>query len=152
MVQRTPIATAPLFDVDETAWLEVTAEQIRQGRLEEVELDTLAEYLTDMAKRDRREVFSRLVTLLCHLLKWEYQSDRRCGSWRGTILEQQRELRLLLESGTLRNHAVAVFADAYDDARKQAAAETGLERATFPAECVWILDSALTAHDEGKGP
>src|SRR2546425_3545560 len=119
MVQRTPVATAALYEVDETAWLEATADLIRNGRLGEVELNTLAEYLTDMAKRDRREVFSRLVVLLSHLLIWEYQPDRRSGSWRVTILEQQRELRQLLESGTLRNHALAVLTDAYADARKQ---------------------------------
>ena len=148
MVQRTPAATAALYEVDETAWLEATADLIRSGRLTEVDLNTLAEYLTDMAKRDRREVFSRLVVLLSHLLKWEYQPDRRPGSWRGTVLEQQRELRQLLESSTLRNHATAVFADAYADARKQAAAETGLARKTFPEECRWDLDTALADWDE----
>src|SRR5207237_10323477 len=120
---RSPETTATLYEVDETAWLEATADLIRQGRFGEIERETLAEYLTDMAKRDRREVFSRLVVLLSHLLKWEYQPDRRSGSWRGTILEQQRELRQLLESGSLRNHATTVLADAYADARKQAAAE-----------------------------
>ena len=82
-----------MYEFDETAWLEATADLIRNGRVAEVELHTLAEYLTDMAKRDRREVFSRLVILLSHLLKWEYQPDNRSGSWRGTILEQRRELR-----------------------------------------------------------
>jgi hypothetical protein len=137
-----------LYEVDETGWLEATADLIRNGRLAEVELNILAEYLTDMAKRDRREVFSRLVVLLSHLLKWEYQPDRRSGSWRGTILEQQRELRQLLESGTLRNHAIAVMADTYAEARKQAAAETGLARAAFPEQCSWNLDGALADWDE----
>jgi hypothetical protein len=148
MVQRSSAATAALYELDETAWLEATADLIRQGRLDEVDRDTLAQYLTDMAKRDRREVFSRLVVLLCHLLKWEYQPDHRSGSWKGTILEQQRELRQLLESGTLRNHALAVFADAYADARKQAAAETGLARAVFPEACALDLDGALADRDE----
>src|SRR3954470_13176618 len=102
MMQHTPIATAALYEADETAWLEATADLIRNGRLTEVDRDTLAEYLTDMAKRDRREVFSRLVVLLSHLLKWKHQPNQRAGSWRGTIFEQQRELRQLLESGTLR--------------------------------------------------
>src|SRR3712207_5689994 len=101
MAQPTPVTTDALHEVDETAWLEATAELIRQGRLEEVDREPLAEYLADMARQDRRGVVSRLVTLLCHLLKWEYQPDHRSGSWRGTILEQQRELRQLLESGTL---------------------------------------------------
>jgi hypothetical protein len=148
MVQRTPIATAALYEVDETAWLETAADLIRQERFDEVDRDTLAEYLTDMAKRDRREVYSRLVTLLTHLLKWAYQPDHRSGSWRGTILEQQRELRQLLESGTLRNHATAVFAGAYAEARKQAAAETGITRTAFPEECSWDLDGALADREE----
>jgi hypothetical protein len=141
-----------LHEVDETAWLEATADLVRQGRFDEIERDALAEYLTDMARRDRREVFSRLVVLLAHLLKWQYQPGRRSGSWRGTILEQQRELRQLLESGTLRNHAQAVLADAYAEARKQAAAETGLARAAFPEACGWELDGALADQEEEAEP
>ncbi len=152
MIQPTPITTAALHETDETAWLEATADLIRQGRLNEIEPETLAEYLTDMARRDRREVYSRLVVLLCHLLKWQHQPDRRSGSWRGTILEQQRELRQLLESATLRNHASAVFADAYADARRQAAAETEMQRAAFPLECAWDLDGALADRDEDAEP
>ncbi len=152
MVQRTPTATAALYESDETGWLETAAELIRHGQIDAVDLATLAEYLTDMARRDRREVSSRLVVLLSHLLKWEYQADRRSGSWLGTILEQQRELRHLLESGTLRNHAAAVFAEAYADARKQAAAETGLARGAFPEECPWDLEGALTDRGEETEP
>ncbi len=152
MVQRSPVATATLYEADETAWLEAAAALIRQRQFDEIDCETLAEYLTDMAKRDRREVFSRLVVLLSHLLKWKYQPDRRSGSWRGTILEQQRELRQLLESGTLRNHALAVFVNAYVDACKQAAAETGLARTAFPQECEWDLDSALADWDENAEP
>lgn len=148
MIQRTFMANAVLHEQDETAWLEATAELVRQRRFDEIEPECLAEYLTDMAKRDRREVFSRLVVLLSHLLKWEYQPDHRSGSWRGTILEQQRELRQLLESGTLRNHAMAVFGETYSDARKQAAAETGLAKADFPEACEWSLESALSAGDD----
>ncbi|HVC94743.1 MAG TPA: DUF29 domain-containing protein [Pirellulales bacterium] len=151
MVQRTVLATAGLFELDETCWLEATADLIRQGQLDSVDLATLAEYLTDMARRDRREVFSRLVVLLSHLLKWEYQPDRRSGSWQGTILEQQRELRQLLDSGTLRDHATAVFAEAYADARKQAAAETEIARGTFPEECPWDLEGALADRGEEDG-
>ena len=90
----------------------------------------------------------RLATLLVHLLKWRYQPDQRSGSWRGTILEQQRELRQLLESDTLRNHAQAVFADA----RKQAAAETGLPRTALPEDSAWDLEGALADWDENAAP
>src|SRR5437660_4503117 len=102
-----------LYERDETAWLEAMSALAASGRYAEMDSKHLSEYLADMAKRDRREVFSRLVVLLCHLLKGQHQPERRSGSWRGTIREQRRELRQLLESGTLRRHAEEVLAEAY---------------------------------------
>ena len=81
--------------------------------------------------------------LLTHLLKWEYQPASRSGSWRGTIREQRRELRQLLESGTLRHHAESVLADTYAEARLQAADETELGLEEFPVERMWGLDELL---------
>lgn len=132
-----------LYEQDETAWLEAMSALAADGRYAEMDYLHLSEYLADMAKRDRREVFSRLVVLLSHLLKWEHQPERRSGSWRGTIREQRRELRQLVESGTLRNHAEAVLADAYAEARKQAADETELSLDVFPAADARGLDELL---------
>lgn len=130
-----------LYEQDETAWLEAMSALAAQGRYAEIDYPNLSEYLADMANRDRREVFSRLVVLFTHLLKWEYQPERQSGSWRGTIREQRRELRLLLESGTLRNHALAVLSDAYAEARGQAADETGLEISRFPVVNPWGIEA-----------
>src|SRR5947209_4709408 len=120
-----------LYEQDETAWLEATAELIRQGRLDEVDYPNLAEYLGDMARRDRREVESRLTTLMTHALKWTHQPDRRSDSWKATVIEQRQELDGLVSRGVLRNHAEAVLADAYRKAVERAAAETALPAATF---------------------
>jgi hypothetical protein len=141
-----------LYEQDETAWLEIMSALAAGGRHAEMDFPHLSEYLADMARRDRREVFSRLVTLLTHLLKWEYQPQRRLGAWRGTIREQRRELRQLLESGTLRRHAEAVLADAYMEARGQAADETELPLETFPAEDERSLDEVLAEPEAETGP
>jgi hypothetical protein len=132
-----------LYREDETAWLELMAQVVADRRFDNLDCENLSEYLSDMARRDRREVYSRLVVLLTHLLKGEHQPERRSSSWRGTILEQRRELRLLLEGGTLRNHAVASLADAYQEAREQAAAETELPLETFPKECDRSIDGLI---------
>jgi hypothetical protein len=140
-----------LYERDETAWLEAMSVLAASGRYAEMDFRHLSEYLADMARRDRREVFSRLVMLLCHLLKWEHQPTRRSGSWRGTIREHRRELRQLLESGTLRNHAEPVLADAYAEARRQAADETELSLDEFPAEDARSLKELLAEPDSGPG-
>jgi hypothetical protein len=141
-----------LYEQDETAWLEAMSDLAARGRHAEMDYRHLSEYLADMARRDRREVFSRLVVLLSHLLKWEYQPEHRSGSWRGTIRAQRRELRQLLESGTLRNHAEAVLADAYAEARRQAADETELSLDVFPAADARGLDELLAEPETTTDP
>jgi hypothetical protein len=145
MTEQQTFPLVSLYEQDETAWLEQMASLVAQRRFNEIDHEHLSEYLSDMARRDKREVISRLVTFLTHLLKWEYQPEQRSNSWRGTILEQQRELVQLLESGSLRRHADEVLGKAYQAAIKQAAAETGLARATFPAECSASLEQLLAA-------
>ena len=143
MTSTESLPLSALYESDETAWLELMASHAEAGRYEELDLPNLSEFLSSMAKRDRREVLSRLVVLLVHLLKWEKQSERRSGSWHATILEQRRELNNLLESGMLQEHAHAIFSAAYKSARKEAAAETGLAQDTFPADSPWDLEAIL---------
>ncbi len=133
-----------LYEQDETAWLEIMAELVAQKKYAVLDHRHLSEYLSDMAKRDRREVFSRLVVLLSHLLKWQFQAEGQSASWRGTIREQRLQLQLLLESATLKKHAESVLADAYANARKQAADETGMKLSRFPKECAWDIDGLLS--------
>jgi hypothetical protein len=88
---------------------------------------------------------------MCHLMKYTHQPEHRSGSWRGTFREQRRELRQLLTSGTLRNHAEAVLTDAYAEARRQAADETGLSLDVFPAEDPRDVHELLAEHDAKPG-
>jgi hypothetical protein len=145
MLPGTMVASPSLYQTDETAWLELMARLVVEHRLDELDYEHLGEYLSDMARRDRREVYSRLAILLTHLLKWEHQPEKRSGSWRGTILEQRSELRQLLDSGTLRNHAIDCLAEAYQDARGRASAETELPIATFPEEWSRSVDELIAS-------
>jgi len=143
MNQRLHTEPGTLYEHDETAWAELMADLIAARRWDDVEADNLSEYLRDMARRDRREVHSRLATLLTHLLKWEYQPDGRSNSWLASIKEQRKQLQLLLESGTLRNHAVEILPKAYAWAVDQASTETALPEDTFPAECPFTLEQVV---------
>ena len=144
MIQRATADLAQLYESDETAWLEAMAELIQQGRWDDLDYAHLGEYLGDMARRDRREVKSRLTTLLAHVLKWVHQSEQRSGSWRATIVEQRQELSELVTRGVLRNHAEAILADAYAEAVERTAAETGLAPESFPNTCPYTLEQLLS--------
>jgi hypothetical protein len=143
MVERLTQTPPPLYLTDETAWLEQTARLVAEGRWDEVDRENLSEYLNDMAIRDRREVMSRLVVLLMHLLKWDHQPEKRTGSWEATIETQRLELRDLLESRTLLNYAQEVLGKAYERAVSPATKETGLSPGTFPPICPYTLADVL---------
>jgi hypothetical protein len=151
MTSLRTVPLAELYDQDETAWLERMSQLIRQRRLTDLDLDNLAEYLSDTARRDRRDVKRRLGILMAHLLKWEFQPDRRSRNWRATIVTQRQELVELAGSGVLRTHADAVLAESYANAVELAAAETGLATDTFPAECPYTVEQLLAISLPGEG-
>ena len=134
------LSLTELYVDDETAWLDAMAGLIHREAYSELDYASLREYLSDMARRDRREVESRLVVLLTHILKWTFQPDRRSGSWRSSIIEQRQELARLASRGTLRNHADSALKDVYPEAVERAASETGRSTDSFPAECEYSID------------
>jgi Domain of unknown function DUF29 len=136
-------ALQDLYEQDETAWLDQMADLIRQGRYEELDYTNLGEYLSDMAVRDRREVKSLLTTFLADWLRWEKQPERRSGEWAANIVAQRQELADLVFSGVLRSHAEAVLDDAYDNAARQVAIETGDSIDSFPRERPCSIDELI---------
>src|SRR5437879_6010914 len=144
MIQQAPEVLPSLYESDETAWLEAMSELIHQGRFDELDYAHLGEYLADMARRDRREVESRLAILIAHLLKWTKQTAKRSRSWRRTIVVQRQELVRQVERGVLRNHAEAALPKLYAAAVEQVVTETGLPAETFPDACPYTLDQVLS--------
>jgi hypothetical protein len=128
-----------LYLEDETAWLDAMADLVRRRDVERLDLENLGEFLESMANRDRREVKNRLVVLLAHLLKWEFQPEKRSRSGKSSVHTQRRELADLASRGVLRAHAESVLEPAYQAALETAATETGLARDAFPPACPYAL-------------
>ena len=137
------------YDDDFYGWTQVSAALIRQQKWHDVDCEHVAEELEALGKRDRRELESRLVTLMLHLFKWSFQSERRQRgrSWSRTILEQRRQLASLMsDSPSLRPRAASVLARLYLHACQLAAAETGLPEDEFPGTCPWTVSQVLDSH------
>ncbi len=136
--------TAELYDRDFCLWTETMAAMLRSGNLAELDIANLAEEVESLGRRDRRELQSRLVVLLHHLLKWQCQPDMRSGSWCGTLAEQRMRIRRLLQdSPSLRSVLEISIDECYADAIIQASAETGLAIEAFPADCPYPIDVML---------
>jgi hypothetical protein len=132
------------YNQDIVAWAQEQAGFIRAGRFELLDLEHIADEIDDVGKSEARELASRMAVLMAHLLKWQYQPERRSTSWALTIREQRKRILIRLKkTPSLKAYFIADdrFDDAYLDARLIAEKETGLEE--FPASCHWSIDQAL---------
>jgi hypothetical protein len=144
----TPVVEPPpgreLYEREEHEWIAAQISALADGELNRLDRANLVEYLTEMTIRDRRELQSRLVVLLHHLLKVQVQPERLTRSLVTTILEQQSEIRSIIDGiPSLGRHAEVLAAAAYPDAVRRAARETGLLTARFPAASPWTVAEAL---------
>jgi Lhr-like helicase len=130
--------SANLYEMDRAAWLTRQVELIKSGRFALVDQEHLLEELEAEVGNYRREIKRRLRVLIAHLLKWKYQPDRRSSSWRGTIRVQRIDIAdLLKDNPSLRQTVRQAIEDAYSDAVKLAADETGMLEDAYPASCEW---------------
>jgi hypothetical protein len=135
---------ASTYETDFHAWALANAALLRAGRLAEADAAHIAEELESMAGKDRKELTSRLIQLLWHLLKWKYQPERAGGGWASTINIQRAEIEVLLdENPSLHAILPERFTVAYAKARRFAAGETGLPATTFPDTCPWAIEHVL---------
>lgn len=133
-----------LYHTDFYAWSLKAAELVRACRFDELNLNDLAEELENMGKKEKNEIASRLVILLAHLLKWQFQPAYRSGSWRGSIIEQRKQiLRQFKFSPSVKPYFLEAIEDAYPDAVDVAVDETGLPVTVFPTICSYPTEKIL---------
>jgi hypothetical protein len=143
----TTSARPATYDSDFYAWTQQQAELLRQGRFVEVDLENVIEEIESLGRSERRSFVSAIYRLTQHLLKWQYQPEKRTPSWRATIREQRRQVTLLLQDNpSFKARIKEAMAGGYADGRKQAADETGLPLATFPETCAYTWEQ-LTDED-----
>lgn len=133
-----------LYEQDFYLWTQKTAQQLKENQFNEVDIPNLIEEVESMGRSEKRELKSRLIILLMHLLKWHYQPEKRSESWRSTITEQRICIEGLLEdSPSLKPLLSEVFEDCYQKARLKASDETKIKLIFFPKESPFTLEETL---------
>ncbi|CAN1210304.1 DUF29 domain-containing protein [Tumidithrix helvetica PCC 7403] len=133
-----------LYDRDFAVWIETTVALLKANQFQQIDLENLIEEVESMGKSQKSAIRNNLIVVLLHLLKWQYQPERRSKSWRSSMIEHRRRLRdYFLDSPSLRRYLDEVFDRCYEDACKQAAIETGLDLKVFPKESPFTPDQSL---------
>jgi hypothetical protein len=130
-----------LYEMDYVAWLSEQVAHLRAGRLQELDIENVAEELESLVKQERRQLENRLEVLILHLLKWDHQPDHRSNRWRSTVHKQRTRIqRLLRDSPSLKREVEPMGRDVYPGAVERAAIETRLSETTFPSTLPYSVE------------
>jgi Domain of unknown function DUF29 len=139
------VKNAVQYEEDFYAWTVEQGRLLRTGELSAVDASNIAEEIESMGRSDRRELQSRLVVLIIHLLKWRFQPTARSSGWLGTIREQRLQIELILEdSPSLRPVVAQMMTRAYANGRVGAIEQSGLPEAEVPTTCPFTFEELLS--------
>ena len=133
------------YDSDYYGWVQQQAELLRSGQFDQLDLENLLEEVESLGRSEKRALTSQIVRLYWHLLKWQYQPQKRSNSWVFSIEDARDEILELLEDNpSFRRDLESWIPKSYEQARKKAARETGLPIDTFPIEPPFSWELAIT--------
>ena len=125
-----------LYETDFYAWTVEQVKLLKQGDFKQLDISNLVEEIESLGKQERRELESRLGVLIGHLLKWDYQPEKRSKIWRATIREQRRAAqKLISQNPSLKPYLAEAIADAYESGKDLVVSETPLDYGDLPENC-----------------
>jgi hypothetical protein len=133
-----------LYETDALIWTETQVALLRARKFDQLDLENIISELEYQVQKDKRSVASHLRGLMMHLLKYQFQPQRRTQSWNSTIIEHRHKILDALEDmPSLRPQVDEYVARNYPKAWKAAILETRLPPATFPQENPYTTDQIL---------
>ncbi len=142
-------ANKALYEQDFYLWIQTTVKLLQERNLEQLDIDNLIEEIDSMGRSEKKELKTRLVVLIEHLLKlqfWMTEKDYNARGWRNTVVEQRRQiLYTLADSPSLKLIFNDIFVDCYTDARKDTIRKYQLSSELFPEQPPFSLEQVLNA-------
>ena len=133
-----------LHEADFFAWAQEQGRLLKARSTAGLDWDNLAEEIETLGRSERNEIRSRLVILLQHLLKWQFQPSRREPGWLASVIEARERIEeTLTENPSLRGFPETILQKQYRIARLRAADEAGLAVESFPEQCPYALTDVL---------
>ncbi len=136
-----------LYEQDYALWLEVTANQLRQGEFSVVDIDNLIEEIESMGRSEKQAIESLLIILLVHLLKlayWEAERERNENHWITEIATFRVQIRRRMKkSPSLKPYIQNMFEECYEDAREIVTRKNMIEPSLIPITPVLTFEQTL---------
>lgn len=133
-----------LYEQDFYTWTQEQARLLREGNLERLDLVHLIEEVEDMGKSELRGYSRYLALIAAHLLKWEYQPERRGASWEKSIRAYRKKARSELKKNPgFKSRMEEIAQNIAFDAIAEAAKDMGDYAERLPEECSYTIEQIL---------
>ena len=142
---RKATALPPTRHADDLfTWVKEQCALLRTGSLKELDHRLAALELSHSGNEIRNKLQRSIASLAQHLLKWDYQPERRSRSWEQTICERRQRIEDVLEQNpSLRPALSERVSRGYATGRRRALVETKLPKAAFPTDCPYTFDEMM---------
>lgn len=136
---------APSYKTDYAAWLGNQLSLLKADRWNEVDKENLIDEVESLGRSDFKGFVSAIEIVLVHMLKWDFQPEKRVRSWQASIIEHRRRIEAELEdSPSYRARIDEAVGRAYRTAAPAAARETDLPVQSFPNSCPYGWDQIVS--------
>lgn len=135
-----------LYETDFYRWTVEQSRLLALGKLDSLDLVNLVEEIESLGKQQQQELRNRLGILLGHILKWEYQPEKRSKSWRVIIRGQRREIKFLLDKNpSLKPYLDEAISLGYMQGLDLVVEETPLDDQDLPPICLYKIEQIFEA-------
>jgi hypothetical protein len=155
LVPPTSSENAELYKKDFYSWARETADLLRHGRLEEIDIHNLAEEIDDLGDEKRNKLVGLLGQSFAHLIKREYLSSTypdNVARWRkDTEIFFKEGMRVLRKNPGLKGEFSEILEESWEMARGEVyrafdefTREKDLDKYGIPEHCPWSEDQILS--------
>lgn len=133
-----------LYEHDYYLWLQETSRLLKIKDFTNLDLKNLIEEIESLGKKERDKLISSLRLIYHHLLKWQYQPNKRSKSWNDTIIRERDNISDYIEdTPSLKSllQDTKILAKAYQRGRRDAMRETGVTN--LPQKCPYSIEQTL---------
>ncbi|MER0238444.1 DUF29 domain-containing protein [Fulvimarina sp. MAC8] len=138
---QSQVENSARYEEDIYSWASEQGRHLRQLRPTGLDWENVAEEIESLGSEQLHALESCYTLLIYHLLKWQFQPERRSRSWQLTINNSRRQIRRReARNKSLAARSWKIVEEVYGDAISDASLETGLPILTFPEICPYTLD------------
>ena len=133
-----------LYETDFYRWTIEQSQLLALGKFDGLDLVNLVEEIESLGKQKQQELANRLGVLIGHLLKWQYQPEKRTRSWQVTIQLQRQEIQDLLEDNpSLKSYLDKALPKGFRFGLALVLSETPIKKQVLPDESPYSFEELL---------